>query len=196
MSTEVMARQTRRQEPQEAGQPPSYKEEQPQCGGSAHAGPGPSPARRGLPVCHREPDVPSYHLWGSVREICGERGQVGQAEGAVPGAACACDPLFEGSQPGEGVEARRPTRGQRNIFLYRHLVKGRVRLDHGGSTATFPLGPDSRNYYHLASVDGSEVPLWFPALAKGKPERKPGAPRPPLLHFLVDVPTGHQFGRS
>lgn len=55
--------------------------------GSAYTGPSPAlcllptPARPGLPVCHGEPDVPSYHLRGSVREICRERGQVGRLRG-------------------------------------------------------------------------------------------------------------------
>lgn len=55
--------------------------------GSAYTGPSPAlcllptPARPGLPVCHGEPDVPSYHLRGSVREICRDRGQVGRLRG-------------------------------------------------------------------------------------------------------------------
>lgn len=60
--------------------------------GSAYTGPRPAlcplptPAQPGLPVCHGEPDVPSYHLRGSVREICGERGQVGRLRGPfLPG---------------------------------------------------------------------------------------------------------------
>lgn len=35
------------------------------------------PARLGLPVCHREPDVPPYRLWGAVREICREEARSG-----------------------------------------------------------------------------------------------------------------------
>lgn len=34
----------------------------------------------GIPVCHRQPDVPSYHLWGSVWEVCREEsGQASQS---------------------------------------------------------------------------------------------------------------------
>ena len=46
---------------------------------SAQLCPIPVPDWLDLPVSHRQPDVPSYHLWGSVREICRERGQVEQA---------------------------------------------------------------------------------------------------------------------
>ena len=80
----------------------------------------PAPAQLGLPVCHRESDVPSYHLWGSVREICGERGQVRQAEGALLGTACACDLL---SQTSQARAVWRPTMWQRDSSLNLHLIK-------------------------------------------------------------------------
>ena len=62
---------------------------------SAQLCPIPIPDWLDLPVSHRQPDVPSYHLWGSVREICRERGQVEQAE-----EACAWDLLDQRSQAG------------------------------------------------------------------------------------------------
>lgn len=46
----------------------------------AHLCPFPIPTWLDLPVCHREPDVPPYHLWGSMWEIWKERGQDGQVE--------------------------------------------------------------------------------------------------------------------
>lgn len=79
MSTEVMDRQTRSR-----GQIPTVMKSDPLSGAPAHAGPSPAlcplpaPARRGLPVRHRQPNVPSYHLWRSMWEICRERGQGGR----------------------------------------------------------------------------------------------------------------------
>lgn len=94
MFTEVMDRpETKSSENRDQDRRSPHNEDQPLSGPPAHAGPLPIPASMDLPVSHRQPDIPSYHLWGSVGEICRERGQVGQAE-----EACVCGLLGPRSQ--------------------------------------------------------------------------------------------------
>lgn len=62
---------------QDRSHPRRCNEEQPLrkgTGPSPAPCPVPTPAWLDLPVSHRQPDVPSYHLRGSVWEICRERG--------------------------------------------------------------------------------------------------------------------------
>lgn len=136
VSTEVMDRQTRSR-----GQIPTVMKSDPLSGAPAQAGPSPAlcplpaPARRGLPVRHRQPNVPSYHLWRSMWEICRERGRGGQAEEAPLGTPHACD-LFQRAQPRWAHLIAR----QRNAPEPDLSKEGQARRDQGGSAVTLTLG--------------------------------------------------------
>lgn len=104
MLTEVMDRsETKSSENRDQDRRPPHPamKSDPSVRAPAHAGPLPIPASLDLPVSHRQPDIPSYHLWGSVWEICRERGQFRQAE-----EACVCGLLGPRSQ---AVWGTRPT---------------------------------------------------------------------------------------
>ena len=76
------------------------------------------PGLGGEPVCHREPDVPSYHLWGSVREIKPHRGDLVDAVpqlrlvGLAPGERGEAGQQLEDLAAGRG---RRPGRLQLGV---------------------------------------------------------------------------------
>lgn len=115
------------------------------------------------PVCHREPDVPPYHLWGPVREICRERGQVGRLRESR---GFLCDLLCQRPQAGW---ARKRAEGQRNTPKPASTKIGTGRARPGGVRGHPPLGRSSSACHCLASADPSEtVSARSPATGGGR----------------------------
>lgn len=153
----------------------------------------PAPAQLGLPVCHREPDVPSYHLWGSVQEICGEKGQVRQAKGALLGTACACDLLSQTSQARAVRRDRHMAEGQFPEPASNQDRDGQARPE-GASVVTLTLGPPRKQMVPLSlRRQFRNGPREVSSIGGRQSQGEDSSSAPPrLLHFLADAPTGHQ----